>query len=58
MNAKYGFTVALDINTEMPDWKSHSEEELFDADLMFDFEKLRKDENCKKILKKEEDVDD
>ena len=58
-HAKFGFTVALDVNMEMPDWKTKQVDELYDSDLMFDFQNLRKEDNAKKILTDEkEDVDD
>lgn len=56
--AKWGQTIVLDIDMQMPDWKSKSEHDLFDADLIFNLEQLKNGDNCKKILKEDEDVDE
>ena len=64
--AKVGDTLAVNMDLFIPDWKedfTHKGEGgpcsgMFDTDLIFDFQRFRKYENYKKILKKEEDVDD
>ena len=51
--------MAVNLGTYIPEWKTAtSEDKLFDADLIFDFEAFRTGKNCHRILKEEENVDE
>ena len=57
-HAKHGAIAAVNMTTHVPDWKEPlaEQDDTFDVNLIFDFQKLRKDKNYLKILKEGENT--
>ena len=55
MAMRYGSTFTVDLYLSTPDWKTtFTNKEIFDSELVFDFEKFRERDNYMKFVKKEE----
>ena len=55
MAMRYGSAFTVDLYLSTPDWKeTFTNREIFDSELIFDFEKFRERDNYMKFVKKEE----
>ena len=60
-SGKVGYVLAIYMDNLIPDWKNAwtvQKEGEFDTNLIFNCREFKKEENYKKMLKKNEDVDD